>query len=140
MHSWVEKEVADARALAGLANEPATEDHLLKLLEGLNIPLDHAPIPTPMCLWTATGPRIVIPAGWNGWSKDRRTVHELGHALLTFGVGPVLQHIADGNVRIERLARLWRDRDEAVAAEFVQLWCGDDASGDVCEGVDPRAE
>jgi hypothetical protein len=138
-HGWVVREVLAAKAL-GAPNE-GLDVSLLRLIDTLGIEVEHAAVCAPVCMWTRAGPKIVVPVGWVGWSGDRRLVHELGHAVLGLGVGPVLMHLADGDPKMERLGRLWIARDEAVASEFVELWCGQEDEGcHVWESIDPRAE
>lgn len=60
------------------------------------------------------------------WLGERpmcaRLAHEVGHVLLSAGMGSFLRQLAPGDAGIERLARLCEAQDERRARDFVLAW------------------
>ncbi len=124
MDAWIE-ERAEAIRLAvrcpGLPGEAGTL-RLLEWLEGV-VTLRHGSVPSGSCLLRpGRAPLVLLPQRWQGRAYTEEACHELGHALCSAGIGPLLRQLAPGDPQWERLARRWDAQDEARAAAFVMAW------------------
>ena len=121
MH-WIRTLAEEARRRAEVTEDPS-EEELDRMAELLGVKIVYRAVPCPYCVHTPQGPLIVRPRHWRDNHGDAYS-HELGHAVTNPGGGEIICAVWPGSPKHERLARLWRDRDEAYAEEFARVLRG----------------
>lgn len=123
MHPWIEERVTALQLALGIHTFPSHED-LARLVEWLGtIELRQADVDAGRC--AHYGPErqvITLPRRLAGQTLTLELAHEVGHALLTVGMGALLRQQAPECFAVERLARAWDRQDERRAHDFVLAW------------------
>lgn len=122
MFEWVEERCEAIRLALRIPSLPVERD-LYRLADWLGgcVILEHAEIEQGRCVHRPDRRAVItLPVRAMGRRMDESLCHELGHALLTMGVGSLLRQSDDP--RLQRLAKLWTVQDEALAREFVMAW------------------
>lgn len=123
MNEWIEERCEALRLALRIPGFPASRD-IYRLTDwlGANVNLRHAAVACSYTRHERTRATVTLPARLMGRAMDAALAHELGHSLLTMGMGALLRQDPDPDVRTERLARLWDAQDERRAEEFVAAW------------------
>lgn len=122
MSNWIEERCEAIRLALRIPSFP-TEQDLYRLFDWLggNVVLRHAPTERPRCRFGRSACTVTLPKRLLGGQFDMAACHELGHVLLTKGMGALLRQISDLRA-VERLAQKWDLQDEARARRFVMAW------------------
>jgi hypothetical protein len=124
VNRWVEERVEAIRMALRIREFPAEVD-LYRLVEWLDgcVILRHGAVSTGRCVHREDHRGVItLPLGVAGAALDQILAEELGHYLLTRGMGALLRQMGPEDRRSLRSARRWEWRDEALAREFLHAW------------------
>lgn len=124
MDTWIEERCETIRLALRIGEFPEVTD-LLRLVDwlGANVQLRYTRGAGARVIHFVDGSKsITLPLRLDERPMCERLAHEVGHVLLTAGMGSLLRQLAPGDVGVERLARLCEAQDERRARDFVRAW------------------
>jgi hypothetical protein len=131
MARWIVEQAKNFRVrlgVRGIADEGDTWRLAALLRDEAEILYTSAPAPA--YIYRADRPPlIVVPHDLPPTCVCQVVPEELCHAHYQHGMGALLRQLAPDNCAIERLARVWDWKEEALAREFARVWVyGDEES------------
>lgn len=124
MDTWIEERCEAIRLALRIAGFPELAD-LLRLVDWLGgiVQLRHTRGAGARVIHFKDGTKsITLPVRLGERPMCEQLAHEVGHVLLTAGMGSLLRQLAPGDAQVERLARRCEAQDERRARDFVLAW------------------
>lgn len=124
MDTWIEERCEAIRLALRIGEFPELVD-LLRLVDWLGaiVQLRHTRGAGARVIHYRDGSKsITLPLRLGERPMCEQLAHEVGHVLLTAGMGSLLRQLAPGDAGVERLARLCEAQDERRARDFVLAW------------------